>query len=220
MTAVPAPRPSDDSGITLIELVIAGLVSAVLLGVLGSVFVTTIQSNAATRDRDLATGRVQAISTSLSTSVRNASDVAIQTLPGGGAIARARVATGTSAWECRAWAVVDLETWTASGKQPGADGRFELRTFTYPVLTSASAPSPMPSTAWGALATDVQAVPGSTPGSPLPYFSTDASGQRLVWNLAIKAVESASVNAGGSTVSVTGSALAQAIPQGGASSRC
>ncbi len=218
MIAAPAPRPSDDSGITLIELVIAGLVGAILLGVLGSVFVTTLQSNAATRDRDLATGRVQAISTSLSTSVRNASDVVIAPLPGGGAIARARVATGTSAWECRAWAVVDLETWTASGKQPGADGRFELRTFTYPVLTSASAPSPMPTTAWGALATDVRALPGTPSGSNLPYFST--SGQRLLWNLGIRATESANINAAGSAVSVTGSALAQAFPQGGTSSRC
>jgi Tfp pilus assembly protein PilV len=203
-----------EAGLTLVELLITVFVSAVLLGLVATIFVTTLQANAATRDRDLATGRAQAISTSLTTSVRNASAVSVTATAGGGTVVRARVATGSASWECRAWAVVDLQTWDAAGRHAGADGRFEVRAHTYPAL-STTAPVPAPAATWGTLAEHAEPARDST-GSPRPYFVQDAN--RLSWNLTIAAAEEPQLNER-SLASVAGSAVARAR-ENGAPIRC
>jgi prepilin-type N-terminal cleavage/methylation domain-containing protein len=206
--------PVDDAGLTLVELLITVFVGAVLLALVATILTTTLQANAATRDRDLATGRAQAISTSLTTSVRNASAVTVTATAGGGIVVRARVATGASGWECRAWAVVDLETWDAAGRRAGADGRFELRARTYAPLTS-TAPVPAPAATWGALAERVEPARDAS-GAARPYFTESAG--RLSWNLTIAAAEQPQLNQR-SIAPVAGSAVARA-QQSGTSIRC
>lgn len=206
-------RPSDDdAGLTLVELLITVFVGTVVVTLVATILTTTLQATAATRDRDLATGRAQAISTSLTTSLRTAAAVRVETPAGGGAVLRALVATGESAWTCRAWAVTDLETTDAAGRRAGSDGRFELRTRSYaPLAASASAPAPAAS--WGALAERVEPVVDGAAAKP--YFAA-ASG-RVSWNLTVTTSEQPQLNER-STAAVSGSAVARARHEG--SARC
>ncbi|UYK38947.1 hypothetical protein [Microbacterium terricola] len=199
---------------TAIELVIYVVITALLLGVIGGILIAGMRSTITTGDRDLATGTVQAISTSLSSDIRNASAVAL-TQTGTSTIVRAKVATGRTDWECRAYAVVDLQTWNDSTVTNGADGRFELRVLTYD--DAATITAPVPTTAWGVLSRDVQRVevaatpsPAPTP-SHLPYFAL--TGGALSWNLAALASANASFN-DGETVALTGAAVARAHDEG------
>jgi prepilin-type N-terminal cleavage/methylation domain-containing protein len=208
-------HPEDDAGLTLVELIISLSVGAVLLALVATIFATTMQATAATRDRDLATGRAQAISTSLTTSIRNAAAVSTETLPGGGALARARVATGTATWECRAWAVVDLETTDAAGRRAGSDGRFELRSHAYAPLGS-TASVPAPARSWGARADNVEATRDPSTNTPQPFFTL--AGTKLSWNLTVAASEQPQLN-DRSVAAVAGSAVARA-QQDGTASRC
>jgi prepilin-type N-terminal cleavage/methylation domain-containing protein len=203
----------DDSGLTLVELLIAIVVGGIVMSLIATIFITTMQATAATRDRDLATGRAQAISTSLTTSIRTATPVILEPATGGGSVLRARIATGASGWECRAWAVVDLETWDVAGRRPGADGRFELRARTYAPLTG-TASSPVPTAAWGVLAEHVQQADDA--GSRQPFFAID--GSRVTWNLVVSVSEEPQLNAQ-SLAAVAGSAVAQARSNG-AATRC
>jgi Tfp pilus assembly protein PilV len=210
-------RATDDAGLSLVEVLISVFVGAVLLGLVATIFASTLQANAGTRDRDLATGRVQAISTSLTTSIRNAQAVTVQTVAGGGTVLRALVATGTSGWECRAWAVVDLETSDAAGRRAGADGRFELRMHTSAPLTG-TATATAPERTWGVLADHVErTAPTSTPPTaPRPYFA--ASAGTVSWDLAV-AVSVEPQLSDGSLAPVSGTAVARAQQTGG-SARC
>lgn len=211
------PAERDDLGLTLVELLISLFVGAVLLGLVATVFASSLQSNAATRDRDLATGRAQAISTSLSTSIRNARAVTVQGLPDGGTVLRALVAKGGSAWECRAWAVVDLETSDAEGRRAGADGRAELRMLTStPLAVGAAAPSPTAS--WGVLADRVErtASLSTPPETPGPFF-TEVDGT-VSWELAV-AVDVQPQLGERSLAPVSGAAVALARQTGG-TARC
>ncbi|WJL94336.1 hypothetical protein QSU92_10070 [Microbacterium sp. ET2] len=194
-------RHDSDDGITLVELLVTVFVGGLILSLIGTIFVTTLQANAATRDRDLATGRAQAISTALTTSIRNAAAVQQD-----GTVVRALVATGDAGWECRAWAVVDLETTDAAGRRAGADGRPEFRVTTYaPLGPAATAPSP--ATGWGALAERIEHAEDAT-GADIPVF-TLADG-RLSWALTVVVSEQPSVSARSSaTITGTATALAQ-----------
>lgn len=88
-----------EAGLSLIELVlyvaIGAIVSIVIVGVFGS----GLQNEAATRERDAATGSAQLVSTSVGNGIRNASAFEVT-----GALLRARVAVGSGdGWECQAW---------------------------------------------------------------------------------------------------------------------
>jgi Tfp pilus assembly protein PilV len=208
------PRRDDldpDAGLSLIELLVSTFVAAVMLGLIATILVTTLQATAATRDRDRATGQAQAISTSLSVSVRNAAAVTVQAAAGGGSLLRARVATGASSWECRTWALVDLERWDAPGRRAGADGRFELRSFTYAPLTGTTA-APTPAVAWGVLAERVEKSTDAA-GTAKPFFAQD--GDRVSWNLVAAASEEPQLN-DKSIAAVSGSAVARARQEGSA----
>ena len=211
MTA-PASELPDDAGMSLIELIITAMVAAVVLGLVATILTTTLQATAATRDRDLATGRAQALSTSLTGSIRSASAATVESVSGGGSILRARVAKTTSTWECRAWAVVDLETIDATGHRAGADGRYELRSLTYAPL-GAAASVPAPTTTWTTLTEHVERTATAT-----PYFAWDADSSRLTWNLAIVASEQPTLN-DRSVAPVSGSAVAL-VRAGGTVPRC
>jgi Tfp pilus assembly protein PilV len=212
--AAPADALDDipgDAGLSLVELLISLFVGTMLLGLVATIFASTLQANAGTRDRDLATGRVQAISTSLTTSIRNAQAATVQPLTGGGTVLRALVAAGASGWECRAWAVVDLETFDATGRRTGADGDFELRTRTSAVLAG-GASAPLPAASWGVLADHVEQTSAATaPAAPRPYF-TAASGT-VSWDLAVATSVQPQLS-DGSLAPVSGTALALAAQKG------
>ncbi|GAA5037194.1 hypothetical protein ACFQRL_13465 [Microbacterium fluvii] len=209
--------PRNDDGMSMIELVVYAVIAALLLGVLGGILISGMRSTVITGDRDAATGTVQAISTSLSSDIRNASSVQL-TQSGSTTVVRARVADGRSAWDCRAYAVVDLETWSDSAVTTGADGKYELRVLTYDdVAVAASFTAPTPTTAWGVLSNDVQRIEVQPTPSPAPtptylsYFTL--TGDALSWNLAALASANAAFN-DGETVALTGSAVARAHDEG------
>jgi type II secretory pathway pseudopilin PulG len=141
-------RQADDAGITMVELIVGAALAALFLGLMVSIFVTGMRTEASVRERDAATGQAQVITESIQASVRNADAFTID-----GAVLRARVATGASDWECRAWAL------TPAG---------ELR---YTASDTATGTDP---TAWAVLATGVTGTePGGVP------FTQDGSALRL-----------------------------------------
>lgn len=99
-TLTPASGLSDDSGMTLVELILYMLISALFLGLLATLFATNLQAGEQTRNRDTATGTAQVVAESLQTSVRNAAAIRVD-----GSTLRAQVAKDGSQWECRAWAL-------------------------------------------------------------------------------------------------------------------
>lgn len=130
----PQSTPADDeSGISMVEVIIYSALSALLLGVLGGLFFVGFKTQAATGGRDAATGAAQVVTNSLQTAVRNASSVSAT-----GTILKARVATGESGWQCVSWVLTadkklvykawptaitstDYSTWTVLAT--GASGR-------------------------------------------------------------------------------------------------
>lgn len=204
-TAAPTAA-ADDAGLSLVELLITTFVGAMVLTLVATILTTTLQATAATRDRDLATGRVQAVSTSLSTSLRNAADVDLQSASDL-TVLRARIADGASSWQCRAWAIGDLD----------ADGTPELRLHTHGPL-GATDPVPQPATSWGVLADRVAAGPDAA------LFAVAASADpasdlvRVTWSLEVTASEQPRLT-DASTSSVTGSAAVAARSEG-AGARC
>lgn len=94
-------RPSDDAGMTLVELVVYASLSVLVLTVLLGVFLSASQTQAATRNRDVAAGTAQVATNSIQVGIRNASSFNIA-----GNLLRARVALVASAgWQCQAWAL-------------------------------------------------------------------------------------------------------------------
>lgn len=92
----------DDSGLSLVELIIYAAVSALFLGLLASLFIGGIQAQAQATDRDSATGRAGVVSDSILTSIRNSSAF---TITGGNRALIAKVSLPGGAFECRAWVV-------------------------------------------------------------------------------------------------------------------
>lgn len=130
-----------DAGMSLMELIIAGAITALLTGLMATMLITGLNSDAASRDRDLATGRAQVVSDSIATSVRNANAVRVD-----GAMLRARVAVSASTWECRGWALA-------------SDGRLLYR-------AQAGALPATPTSDWTAIAEGVRGtLTGSVPFS-------------------------------------------------------
>lgn len=122
-----------DSGVMIVELIIYIVVSALFLGLLALMLINGIRAQAQTTERDLATGTSGFVSNSLLTSIRNAQSFTVVD-DGTGLIAK--VASGGSGWECRAWALTggglryassagalstsDASTWAVIA--PGATG--------------------------------------------------------------------------------------------------
>lgn len=91
---------TDDAGMSLVELIIYGAITAVIFSLLAALFASSLSAEAQTRDRDTATGSAQVVMSSLQSSIRNASDMRVD-----GNVVRAVVATGASGWSCEAWAL-------------------------------------------------------------------------------------------------------------------
>ncbi len=101
-----------DDGMTLVELIVYGAVSMLFLTVLASIFITSWQADATTRNRDTGTGAAHIITNSIQTSIRNASSFKVD-----GSLLRARVATPDGGWECRAWRLIPANPQPIGGEQ-------------------------------------------------------------------------------------------------------
>lgn len=197
----------DDAGLTLVELLVYMFIGALFLGFLGVVFASALRADASSRERDLATGQLQAVSTSLSTSVRGAASVRVET-SGDMTVVRAALPDD----RCSAWAFV---------KPAGGTGTLrELRVRTYSAFATGSAPAPAAS--WGVLASRV--VPVVTTSTPpaasvtKPFAELNASGGSLTWNIAVPRLDAAATAT--PAASISGSAVPLAKTEGGSGKRC
>lgn len=190
-----AASTGDDAGMTLVELLVALLVSSIIAVAIGSVFGHAMSADARSRQIDLATGELQAVSTDLSGDLRDAIRWGVSANR-----VNAQLADGT----CRSWALVDL------GRRGGGgtDGKKELRTTSYSATLLPSLPAL--TAGWGALAWDVTS-PGGT------AFSTSTVGgvDRIAWDLAVPAGDGSAPIA-----HITGSALPTARLEGTTLVRC
>lgn len=97
MTTNPAQK---DAGMTMVELIVYISLAVLVTLVATATFTSGVTADRATKARDTATGNVHVISSSIQSSIRNASDFSIT-----GNLLRARVAVGSSGWQCKAWAI-------------------------------------------------------------------------------------------------------------------
>jgi Tfp pilus assembly protein PilV len=100
MSLLRQPPRGDETGMSMVEVIIYSALTALALSVLGGLFVVGLQTQAAASDRDAATGAAQVVSNSLQTSIRNASKVSVSDW-----VVKARVASGATGWQCVAWAL-------------------------------------------------------------------------------------------------------------------
>jgi Tfp pilus assembly protein FimT len=188
------PSLSDDErGITLVELVIYMALAAVFLIIVSAIFITGWLSQAATADRDAATGSAGVVTASLQQSVRNAS--ALNPQPGSGNALVAVVATGASGWECRAWVRLD-----------NGDLRY---TTSHSRIDVSGAADYSSGSGWSTLASGITLPPQdvSVPDGPRRPMFTVATPASVTYAFAIaKSQES---------VPVTGAVSAQAVIPGG-----
>lgn len=126
----------DDDGMTLVELIVAIVVGALVLSLIA---VTFINGFTAQRDgvaRDAATGETNLVATTLATTIRNSASIRVDA---GGARLDATYIAPDGTPECRAWAVIS------------EDG---VSTLVY--RRSAAGPLPAADATWGPLATGVR----------------------------------------------------------------
>lgn len=93
---------SDDAGITLVELIVYIFMSGLFVGLLAVLFTNGLTAQEQTTARDSATGSANVVSASLQSSIRNATEIAVD---GGGLRVDAVVITPAGDFECRAWAL-------------------------------------------------------------------------------------------------------------------
>jgi len=160
----------DDAGVTLVELIVYIAVSALVAGLMATMFAIGITSQSATKERDTLTGKAQTVSDLLTYSMRNATAFRVD-----GTVLRARVATGTTSFECRAWDVT------------GGQIRY----------TASAASIAIPSTSsWSVLATGAT----GTLASGAPFAVT---GKRLSFGITISAGGTAVPLSGGVAAQAT-----------------
>ncbi len=92
----------DEEGVTLVELIVYISTSGLFLGLLALLFINGLTAQERTTARDSATGRANIVSASLQSSIRNATEIAVD---GGGMRVDAVVITRAGDFECRAWAI-------------------------------------------------------------------------------------------------------------------
>lgn len=103
--------PRVEAGMTMVELIIYSALGMLAVSVVAALFISGIRADATTRDRNTATGLAQVITESIQTSIRNADPDEFGVT---GNLLRARVAVGSTDWECRAWALVGTDLWYRS----------------------------------------------------------------------------------------------------------
>lgn len=124
----------DDKGMSLVELLIAMLISGLFLGLLAVLFANGVQAQAQATERDLATGRAGVVSDSILTSVRESSGFVI-VANNRALITKFVDSSGTTT--CRAWLV--LAAGDAAFRQGAADPAYRAGDIVYKESASAIA---------------------------------------------------------------------------------
>lgn len=136
MTTPRQPITDPQAGISLVEVIMYSTLTVLVLTVVASLFYVGFQTQAVAGDRDAATAQAQVVANTLQSNIGNASAISVT-----GSTVQARVATGTSGWQCVAWALTadqklvyrtsdspitdtDYTTWTvlATGVSGGLGG--------------------------------------------------------------------------------------------------
>jgi prepilin-type N-terminal cleavage/methylation domain-containing protein len=100
----------EDTGFTLVELLVAATILPLLLGIVGALVISAMRTDAAVRDETQAASTGQASATAITKATRQADWVSV-TSSAAGQLLRVRTASSTTAltWSCRAW-------WYSAGK--------------------------------------------------------------------------------------------------------
>lgn len=106
----PHPHSRSDAGMSLVELLIVSMLGVILVAGVSALFVSGWRAEAATRDRDAATGAANLIASSIQAGIRNSSAFTVTTVQISGEtsdVLRASVLVDSAAWawQCRAWAL-------------------------------------------------------------------------------------------------------------------
>lgn len=121
-------RDNSDHGMSLVELIVAMAVSALLLGVIATIFFQGIVTQQQQASRDLATGQLNAASSLINESLRNS--VTAQVADGGARLdmmlVNGKVGAGAS-YECRSLQIFDGQLWHSEGA--GAQGALNMSTW-------------------------------------------------------------------------------------------
>jgi prepilin-type N-terminal cleavage/methylation domain-containing protein len=95
-------RTPDDRGVTLVELIVTIVIAGLFTGLLTVMFIDGWTAQQKTAARDLATGTTNAVGRLMTTSIRNATSITVNSA---GMRMDARVVRGDGVVECRAWAL-------------------------------------------------------------------------------------------------------------------
>lgn len=147
-TLRPSSSLRNDTGVSLVELLVVVLITGVLATVITMFFVNGLISQQSTTARDLATGRATVITETLADSIRNSMSFRVSS-DGNRVDAIVLLPSGTP--ECRAWAINSAD---------------EL------VYSSGPTKRPANTSAWGVLADHVSGSLAAAPGTPPRAFSS------------------------------------------------
>ena len=103
----------DEGGVTLVELLVTMAVTLIVMGVIVGIFVNGINAQRDATARDAATGQANAVSASLTQSLRNA--VWTEVSPDGLRL-DAMIYTTAGRKECRSWALVGSQMKYSAGE--------------------------------------------------------------------------------------------------------
>jgi hypothetical protein len=186
-------RSGDDRGASLVELLVASAILAIVLPLAGSLLITALTSQRDVTSLTAASSDAQTVVTSVETGVRNASAIRRTTYPApdGGApdellVVRTRAGQlDADDWSCQAWFYDAGDHTVLTTRTPGSGHP--------PAIT---APTDGDVTGWVELARGVAPAPRTTP-VPTPTPSPTTTGPLQLFTVTTKGVEiGLSVSAG------------------------
>lgn len=109
-------RAESDDGVSLVELLIYMLLAVVVLTIIASILINSLQAERTVRTAAESTGTAQLVAQSLSRGIHNASAIEVSTPASDVTVIRTRSLDSSAAgvWRCQAWAVVGGELRTIS----------------------------------------------------------------------------------------------------------
>lgn len=108
-----ANRFERETGMSLVELIVAMAVSALLLGVIAAIFGQGLAAQAQQASRNTATAQLDAVSAYLNESIRNSTTARVS--ESGSRLDLTVVNEAGTAYECRAWKISGETLWYSSG---------------------------------------------------------------------------------------------------------
>ncbi len=102
-----------DDGMTLVELIIAVLVSGVFLTLIALIFGSGLSAQQRATERDAATAQLNAATALITETVRNSSDIRVSAA--GTRLDARFLKSDGSTWECRAWQLLSNELRFSAG---------------------------------------------------------------------------------------------------------